>query len=96
MIAMIVVGGCLLPAFCAWEWFGAKYPIMPRSMWNKTFLISVFINFVNFIVSTLHNTYWNSWVWVIQDYNTRNYTYMTQIETVTLCTFAIVGGAIQR
>jgi hypothetical protein len=96
MIAMIVVGGCLLPVFCAWEWFGAKYPIMPRSMWNKTFLISVFINFVNFIVSTLHNTYWNSWVWVIQDYNTRNYTYMTQIETVTLCTFAIVGGAIQR
>lgn len=96
MIAMIVVGALLLPAFFAWEYFMASHPIMPRSMWNKTLLISIFINFVTFIGSMLHNTYWNSWVWVIQDYNTRNYTYMTQIETVTLCTFAIVGGAIQR
>ena len=96
MIAMTVIGGCLLPVFCAWEWFFASYPIMPSSMWNKTFLISIFINFVNFAVAMVHNTYWNSWVWVIQDYNTRNYTYMTQIETVTLCSFSIVGGLIQR
>ena len=96
MIAMIVIGPILLLAFGIWEWKLAANPIMPRIMLNRTFIISVTINFFNFIVSTLHNTYWNSWVWVIQDYNTRNYTYMTQIETVTLCSFAIIGGAIQR
>lgn len=96
MIAMIVIGPILLFAFGIWEWKLAANPIMPRVMLNRTFAISVFINFFNFIVSTLHNTYWNSWVWVIQAYNTRNYTYMTQIETVTLCSFAIIGGAIQR
>ena len=96
MIAMIVIGPILLLAFGIWEWKLAANPIMPRVMLNRTFIISVTINFFNFIVSTLHNTYWNSWVWVIQDYNTRNYTYMTQIETVTLCSFAIIGGAIQR
>ena len=96
MIAMMTVGGVLFILFCVWEWRFAKHPIMPKRILNRTFVMCLIIDFMYYLVGYLTDTYWASWVYVVQNYSDKNYTYMNEIETVTLCAFGIVAGYIQR
>ncbi|CAO1634322.1 unnamed protein product [Parajaminaea phylloscopi] len=96
LIAMQTVGGVLFIAFCFWEWRIAAHPIMPRRVMNRTFVMSLVINFFFYLTAYLTDVYWASWLYVIRpDLSTRDYTYMNQIQTVTLCLFGVIGGLIQ-
>jgi hypothetical protein len=35
---MLVVGGVLFISWCVWDGFYAKYPLMPRRVFNRTFV----------------------------------------------------------
>ncbi|WVQ79992.1 hypothetical protein IAT38_002093 [Cryptococcus sp. DSM 104549] len=96
LIAMLVVGGVLFIAFCLWEWKFTAFPIMPRRVFNKTFLCSTAIDVIYFFSGSIGGTYWSSWLYVTMDYNAKDYTYMTNILTVGLCIFGACSGAVQR
>lgn len=38
LIALLVVGGVLFISFCLWEWKVASHPIMPKRVFNRTFV----------------------------------------------------------
>jgi hypothetical protein len=95
MIAMFVTGGVLFIAFCLWEWKVAAHPIMPLRVLNRTFLLCLGIDFIYFLTGYLTDVSWSSWLYVVTDYSTRDYTYMTEIETVTLCIFGLLAGIYQ-
>ncbi|WVR04917.1 hypothetical protein IAU60_001929 [Kwoniella sp. DSM 27419] len=96
LIALLVVGGVLFIACCVWEWRFASNPIMPRRIFNKTFICCVGIDFMYYFSGYLSDAYWSSWLYVVKDYNDRDYTYILNILTVGLTLFAIVAGLIQR
>lgn len=56
-------------------------------------LVIDFFYYFNYYVT---DTYFPSYLWVITDLSTRDYTYILQIQTVVLCVFGVVGGLIQR
>ncbi|OCF37481.1 siderophore-iron transporter Str1 [Kwoniella heveanensis BCC8398] len=96
LIALFVVGGVLLIAFCAWEWRFASHPIMPRRVLNRTLICCTFIDFMYFFSGSLGGTYWSSWLYVTKDYSAQHYTYLTNTLTVGLCFFGACAGLIQR
>ncbi|KIW40757.1 uncharacterized protein PV06_07934 [Exophiala oligosperma] len=96
LIAMQTVGGILFIALILWEGWGTRYPLMPKRILNRTFVLCVGIEFLYELGSNLTDTFWSTRLYVIQDYSTRDYTYMNQIETVTVCFFGLIAGIIQR
>ncbi|PRQ77448.1 hypothetical protein AAT19DRAFT_8516 [Rhodotorula toruloides] len=96
MIAMLVVGVILLVAFTIWEAKFTAHPLMPRRIWNRTFICCVVIDVVYYLSAYLRDTYFASWVYVIKDWSLRDYTYFTNIPTVGLCTFGVVAGILFR
>ncbi|KAH8826554.1 MFS general substrate transporter [Flagelloscypha sp. PMI_526] len=82
LIAMFVVGGILIFAFIAWEWFFANYPLMPRyALMNPD--PDVEQNF-------------HCWVFVVKDWSVQDWTYYSNTLTVGLCFFGLVAGVIMR
>ncbi|QRW00157.1 major facilitator superfamily transporter [Ceratobasidium sp. AG-Ba] len=97
IIAMIVVGVTLIPAFIVWERFFAPVPIMPRRIiTNRAFLCAVGIDFFYNFSGFLRSLYLSSFVWVVTDWNTREWVYFNNTMTITLCVFGMVGGLILR
>ncbi|KAF9055230.1 MFS general substrate transporter [Hymenopellis radicata] len=96
LIAMFVVGGIMFIAFCSWELLVASHPIMPRRVLNRSLICSIVIDFTYYLSGYISGTYFQSWVYVITDWSFTNYTYYSYTQTLVLCFFGIVAGAIQR
>ncbi|TYJ52549.1 hypothetical protein B9479_006838 [Cryptococcus floricola] len=96
LIALLVVGGVLFISFCLWEWKVASHPIMPRRVFNRTFICCVLIDWNYYFSGYLSDAYWSSWLWVAMDYDSKGYTYMQNILTVGLCLFGACAGLVQR
>ena len=65
LIALLVVGGLLFIAWCVWDGFFARYPIMPKQVFNRTFLGCIGINFMYYFSGYCVDVYWSSWVYII-------------------------------
>ncbi|WVQ77958.1 hypothetical protein IAT38_000038 [Cryptococcus sp. DSM 104549] len=96
LIALLTVGGILFISFAIWEWKFASHPIMPRRVCNRTFLCCIAIDFFYYFSGYLSDAYWSSWLYVVYDYNDKDYTYILNILTVGLCFFSACCGLIQR
>ncbi|RPD55466.1 MFS general substrate transporter [Lentinus tigrinus ALCF2SS1-7] len=96
LIAMFIVGGILLIAFTLWELYVTNHPIMPRRIWNRTFIMCVIIDALYYFGGYLGDTYFSSWVYVVKDWSLRDYTFFTNTLTVGLCFFGIVAGLLMR
>lgn len=97
MIAMVVVGGVLLIAYFTYNALWAPVPSMPlRVIRNRTFLCAVVIDFIWQFGGMISLLYFSSYVWVVKDWNPRDWTYFNNTLTMALCFFGVVGGAIQR
>jgi hypothetical protein len=96
MIALLVVGFILLISFAMYEWKLAPYPIMPRRIANRALVCACIIDFFYFFSYYVNGIYQNSWVWVITDWSTRDYTFWTNTINTSICTFGIVAGLVQR
>ena len=96
LIALLCVGGVCFIAWTVWDGFFAAYPIMPRRILNRTFLACVAIDFMYYFSGYLTDTYLSSWVYIIVDWNSRDYTYYNNILTVGLCGFSVLAGLSQR
>ena len=96
LIAMQTIGGVLFIALILWEGWGTRRPLMPTRILNRTFVLCVTIEFLYELSSNLTDTFWSTRLYVIKDYSDRNFTYMNQIETVTVCSFGLLAGLIQR
>ncbi|KAJ7575104.1 major facilitator superfamily domain-containing protein [Mycena floridula] len=96
LIAMFVVGGILMFAFVLWEMYGTSHPMMPRRVINRSFVCSVIIDILYYLSGYLSDTYYWSWVYVVKDWDLKNYTYFSNTETIGLCVFGFVAGLIQR
>ncbi|KAL1742280.1 hypothetical protein HDZ31DRAFT_75610 [Schizophyllum fasciatum] len=97
LIAMFVVGGVLLIVLVIWESKFASHPIMPRRIINRSMVCSIIIDFFYYLSGYISGTYFLSWVYIIKnDWTLFGYTYYSYTETLTLCFFGIIAGAIQR
>ncbi|CAE6524685.1 unnamed protein product [Rhizoctonia solani] len=97
IIAMMVVGVALIPVFIIYERFFAPVAIMPkRIITNRAFLVAVGINFFQNFSGFLRSLYLSSFVWVVTEWNTREWVYFNNTLTITLCVFALVAGLILR
>ncbi|PWN51464.1 MFS general substrate transporter [Violaceomyces palustris] len=97
MIAMLCVGFVLLIGFGIWEKFFARVPMMPkRILTNRTFQMAVTIDIFYFMSGTLRSTYYSSYVYIVTNWNTRQWNYFLTTETVGLCVFGICAGLLQR
>lgn len=61
IIAMIIVGGCLVPLHGFWEFKFTKYPVVPkRFVLNRTVVLAAMIgafDFVRFIIFAVPDMY---------------------------------------
>ncbi|TFK35357.1 drug:h+ antiporter [Crucibulum laeve] len=97
MVAMLVVGIVLIPAFILWDLKYAKYPVVARRfVFNKTVVIAALIGAFDFISFYITFTYLYSFVIVVKPWSLVNATYFAQTQTVALTIFAIVGGILMR
>ena len=96
MIVMEVVGGVIFILFCCWEWKFASYPLLTRRILNRNYCLSVVVAIIQYLCGTMYNTYWSSWVWVVQEYSERQWTYISETNTVSLCVFTLLGGLTLR
>ncbi|KAH8915423.1 hypothetical protein BT69DRAFT_1341314 [Atractiella rhizophila] len=112
LIAMFVVGGVLQVGFFYWEIKVATRPLITKDILNKNFLIACQAEVVAFCVTSLADTYYLSWIYVIKDWSTKNYTYFSvrtefhpwssltydvqNISTVGLSFFGLVAGTVLR
>ncbi|KAG8707245.1 hypothetical protein FRC08_000619, partial [Ceratobasidium sp. 394] len=97
IIAMIVVGVVLIPVFIIWERFFAPVAIMPRRIiTNRAFLCAVGIDFFYNFSGFLRSLYLSSFVWVVKDWNTRQWVYFNNTMSITLCVFGLVAGLVLR
>jgi hypothetical protein len=51
---------------------------------------------INLVAGNLRSLYFSSYVWIITDWNFRNWTYYNNTLTLCLCIFGLVAGLIQR
>ncbi|KAK7447416.1 hypothetical protein VKT23_014125 [Stygiomarasmius scandens] len=97
MIAMIVIGCCLLPVFGVWDVKLAKFPVIPyRFLKNRSIAIASAIGFFDFISFYLTFTYLFSFIIVVKPWSSVNSSYFIQTQTVALTIFGIMAGVIMR
>ncbi|KAJ7475679.1 major facilitator superfamily domain-containing protein, partial [Mycena latifolia] len=96
LIAMFVVGGILLIAFGFWELKLASHPIMPRRVINKTLVCCIVIDFMYYLSGYVTLTYFSRYRIFVKDWSLKDYTYFSNILTVGLCSFSVLGGILQR
>ncbi|KAJ2956538.1 hypothetical protein NQZ79_g7636 [Umbelopsis isabellina] len=96
LIAMETIGWILLISFGAWELWGARYPLMPSRVLNKTFICCIAIDFFYQCGGYIQLLYYSSWVYVIKDWSLRDYTFWTNELGVGLCAFSFVAALLNR
>jgi hypothetical protein len=97
LIAMMIVGGLLLIAYGVYEVYYAPIPSMPRRvLFNRTFIMSVCIDVVYLLAGQIGDLYLSSYVYVVTDLSTQNWTYFNNTLTMALCGFGVVAGVIMR
>ncbi|KLO09863.1 MFS general substrate transporter [Schizopora paradoxa] len=96
MIAMEVCGGVILLLFVIWEWKFAPHPLLPRRIFNRNFTLCFVTTIFYFLVGGLYTAYWSSWLWVVQNYSQRQWTYINESGGAALCVFSFVAGIVQR
>ncbi|KAK1227971.1 hypothetical protein PQX77_009018 [Marasmius sp. AFHP31] len=97
LIAMMVVGGIILILFVLFERFVAKNPIVPRRLLlNKTFMCAAGIDCLYFMAGQLRGLYFSSFIYIVEEWNIRDWTYFNNTMTLCLCIFGVVAGLIFR
>jgi MFS family permease len=97
IIVMLVIGFVLLIAFVLFEAYLAPKPLMTkRILKNRTFLASVTIYTFNQMASAVRNTYLSSYIYIIKDWSTYNWTIFLGITTMGLSIMGPIVGLIQR
>ncbi|KAH0845049.1 hypothetical protein AYO21_01689 [Fonsecaea monophora] len=97
MIAMLVVGFVLLITFIIFEIYLAPKPLMTkRILKNRTFGAAVAIYTFNQMASSVRNTYFSSYIYVIKEWTTYQWTIFLGITTMGLSLLGPVVGLIQR
>lgn len=97
LIAMMIVGGLLLITYGVYEVYYAPIPSMPRRvLLNRTFIMSVCIDVVYLLAGQIGDLYLSSYVYVVTDLSTQNWTYFNNTLTMALCGFGVVAGVIMR
>lgn len=97
LIAMMIVGGLLLIAYGVYESCYAPIPSMPRRMlFNRTFLMSVCIDFVYLFAGQINGLYFSSYVYVVTNLTTQEWTYYNNTLTMALCVVGVVAGVYMR
>lgn len=75
--SVFIVGGLILIAYVVYERFWAPFPTMPARIFkNKTFIMAVIIDTVYTLAGGMRSTYFSSYVWIVTDINTRDWTYL--------------------
>ncbi|KAJ0304032.1 hypothetical protein Brms1b_011400 [Colletotrichum noveboracense] len=75
MIAMIVIGFVILVGFVFFEVFFAPKPLMTkRILKNRAFIAGVIIHTFNQMASSVSNTYFSSYILIIKDWTTYQWT----------------------
>ncbi|GJD02080.1 siderophore iron transporter mirB [Colletotrichum higginsianum] len=97
IIAMITIGGSLLVAFALWERFFAPVKYLPWGLLtNRTILGACALATVIFISHNLRDSYYISFLQVVDDLDLTTATYITNIYSVGSCIWCIpVGIAIR-
>ncbi|KAL0569960.1 hypothetical protein V5O48_012001 [Marasmius crinis-equi] len=97
MIAMMVVGGVILILFVFFERFVAKQPIVPRRLLlNRTFMCAAGIDLLYMLAGQLRGLYFSSFIYIVEDWSVRDWTYFNNTMTICLCIFGVVAGLIFR
>lgn len=96
IIAMFIVGGVILGMFVVYEIYYAPYPCMHKLNFNRTVITEVVFNLFYFMSSMLRETYLSSFVWVIKDWNNRDWTYFNSTIIVTKSFFGLIVGLLHR
>ncbi|KAK7409431.1 hypothetical protein QQX98_008392 [Neonectria punicea] len=96
IIAMLVVGFVLLIAFALFEVYLAPKPLMTkRILKNRTFLAAVTIYTFNQTASAVRNTYFSSYIYIIKEWTTYQWTIFLGITTMGLSIMGPIVGLIQ-
>ncbi|KAM0754605.1 MFS general substrate transporter [Meredithblackwellia eburnea MCA 4105] len=96
MIAMEVVGWVLFVVFLVYETRFCAHPLMPRRVLNRTFVTVVASDILYFIAGNLQLTFYSSWIYVLKDWNFRDYTFFINCLTISSCVFGLLAGVCQR
>lgn len=97
MTAMIVMGFVSLLLFGVYEIFLAPRPFMTRRiLHNRAFIAGVIIHIFNQMASSVRNTYFSSYILIIKDWTTYQWTIFLGITTMGLCIVGPVVGLIHR
>ncbi|KAK2612254.1 hypothetical protein QQS21_001680 [Conoideocrella luteorostrata] len=97
MIAMIVVGVVCLILFVIFEVFFAPKPIMTRRIiMNRAFIAGVIIHTFNQMASSVRNTYFSSYIFIIKDWTTYQWTIFLGVTTMGLCLVGPIVGLVHR
>ncbi|KHN96180.1 Major facilitator superfamily domain, general substrate transporter [Metarhizium album ARSEF 1941] len=97
MIAMLVTGFVCLVIFVLFEVFLAPKPIMTRRiLQNRAFVAGVVIHTFNQMASSVRNTYFSSYIFIIKDWTVYQWTIFLGITTMGLCLVGPVVGLVHR
>lgn len=97
IIAMLVVGFVLLIGFVLYEMYLSPKPLMTkRILKNRTFLAAVSIYTFNQMASSVRNTYFSSYIYVIKEWSNYNWVIFLGITTMGLSLMGPIVGLIQR
>lgn len=97
IIAMLVVGFVLLIAFVLFEMYLAPVPLMSqRVLKNRAFIAGVIVFTFNQTASSVRNTYFSSYIYVIKEWTTYQWTIFLGITTMGLSLLGPIVGLIQR
>ncbi|KXN88953.1 Siderophore iron transporter 3 [Leucoagaricus sp. SymC.cos] len=93
IIAMVVVGACLIPFYGLWDIKFAKYPVIPkRFVLNRSVVLASLIGAFDFVSFYISFTYLFSFVVVVKPWSLLNATYFSRTQTVALTVFGILAG----
>lgn len=96
IIAMITVGGVLLIIFGIFEYYYAPYPAMPLRILNRTLVCSIIIDFFYYLAGYIGLLYFSSYVYIVQEWSYRDWTYFNNTLTLALCVFGVIAGVLFR
>ncbi|RGP69531.1 siderophore iron transporter 3 [Fusarium sporotrichioides] len=97
MIAMIVIGFIILILFGLYEYFLAPKPMMTkRILQNRAFIAGVIIHIFNQMASSVRNTYFSSYILIIKEWTTYQWTIFLGVTTMGLCLVGPIVGLIHR
>ncbi|GAA5919883.1 hypothetical protein JCM6882_001990 [Rhodosporidiobolus microsporus] len=96
LIAMFAVGSICLLAYVPYEFYLAKYPSFPRRLlYNRTFMTAIVIDFIYMCAGYMQLAYLSSYVYIVTDYDTKEFGYWSNTLTVALCFGGVIAGLLQ-